>query len=258
MAELRLEELCAETRGARTASPCKPGQEQFLEPGPTAPRADARPGHLLAARRARRRRGRRLHHGQLRCRMRPRTSAALWRINVAGRHRARASAGSPCGARRRGARARVRAGDRRLGAGRGRPRQVLRARRLQSSGETQYGENIGALALSPVPSDRRAAAEPRLRRGGARCRRRHPPGPAMTYGDVAAALGSRAARAVGAVMAHYGSDVPWWRVVRACGHPASRPREARPRALPRRGHAARLVGSRRASGSICGWRGTSR
>ena len=42
----------------------------------------------------------------------------------------------------------------------------------------------------------------------------------MTYGDVAAALGSRSARAVGSVMAHYGSEVPWWRVVRAGGHPA--------------------------------------
>jgi alkylated DNA nucleotide flippase Atl1 len=47
-----------------------------------------------------------------------------------------------------------------------------------------------------------------------------PPGRAMTYGEVAAALGSRAARAVGQVMAHYGSEVPWWRVVRAGGHPA--------------------------------------
>lgn len=46
-----------------------------------------------------------------------------------------------------------------------------------------------------------------------------PPGCVMTYGDVAAALGSRAARAVGTVMSHYGSDVPWWRVVRASGHP---------------------------------------
>jgi len=47
-----------------------------------------------------------------------------------------------------------------------------------------------------------------------------PPGRVMAYGDVAAALGSRAARAVGQVMSHYGSDVPWWRVVRASGHPA--------------------------------------
>lgn len=46
-----------------------------------------------------------------------------------------------------------------------------------------------------------------------------PAGRVMTYGDVAAAIGSRAARAVGTVMAHYGGDVPWWRVVRASGHP---------------------------------------
>ena len=46
-----------------------------------------------------------------------------------------------------------------------------------------------------------------------------PPGRVMTYGDVAAALGSRAARAVGQVMSHYGSDVAWWRVIRAGGHP---------------------------------------
>lgn len=47
-----------------------------------------------------------------------------------------------------------------------------------------------------------------------------PEGRVMTYGDVAAAIGSRAARAVGTVMSHYGSDVPWWRVIRASGHPA--------------------------------------
>ncbi len=46
-----------------------------------------------------------------------------------------------------------------------------------------------------------------------------PPGHVMSYGDVAASLGSRAARAVGTVMAHYGGDLPWWRVVRASGHP---------------------------------------
>lgn len=46
-----------------------------------------------------------------------------------------------------------------------------------------------------------------------------PPGTVMTYGDVAAVLGSRAARAVGNVMAWYGSDVPWWRVIRASGLP---------------------------------------
>jgi alkylated DNA nucleotide flippase Atl1 len=46
-----------------------------------------------------------------------------------------------------------------------------------------------------------------------------PEGKVMAYGDVAAAIGSRAPRAVGQVMAYYGSDVPWWRVVRASGHP---------------------------------------
>jgi len=41
----------------------------------------------------------------------------------------------------------------------------------------------------------------------------------MTYGQVAAALGSRSSRGVGKVMAHAGSDLPWWRVIRASGHP---------------------------------------
>jgi alkylated DNA nucleotide flippase Atl1 len=44
-----------------------------------------------------------------------------------------------------------------------------------------------------------------------------PSGRVMTYGDVAAVLGSGGARAVGTVMARYGSGVPWWRVVRAGG-----------------------------------------
>jgi alkylated DNA nucleotide flippase Atl1 len=47
-----------------------------------------------------------------------------------------------------------------------------------------------------------------------------PAGRAMSYGDVAAAIGSRAPRGVGQVMAYYGDQVPWWRVVRASGHPA--------------------------------------
>lgn len=46
-----------------------------------------------------------------------------------------------------------------------------------------------------------------------------PPGRVMTYGDVAAELGSRGARAVGRVMATEGSSVPWWRVVRTDGRP---------------------------------------
>jgi len=50
----------------------------------------------------------------------------------------------------------------------------------------------------------------------------------MTYGDVAAVLGSRGARAVGTVMARYGSEVAWWRVVRSGGL-APRGLEARAR-----------------------------
>ncbi len=46
-----------------------------------------------------------------------------------------------------------------------------------------------------------------------------PAGKAMTYGDVAAALGSRGARAVGLVLSRHGSELPWWRVVRAGGYP---------------------------------------
>ncbi|KZX22098.1 alkylated DNA nucleotide flippase Atl1 [Rathayibacter tanaceti] len=41
----------------------------------------------------------------------------------------------------------------------------------------------------------------------------------MAYGDVAAMLGTRAARAVGTVMARYGAEVAWWRVVRSGGAP---------------------------------------
>ena len=46
-----------------------------------------------------------------------------------------------------------------------------------------------------------------------------PPGRVMTYGQIAALLGSRGARVVGNVMARYGSGVPWWRVIRASGRP---------------------------------------
>jgi alkylated DNA nucleotide flippase Atl1 len=48
-----------------------------------------------------------------------------------------------------------------------------------------------------------------------------PEGRAMSYSDIAAALGSRAARAVGQVMAYAGSEHPWWRVVKASGRPAT-------------------------------------
>jgi len=46
-----------------------------------------------------------------------------------------------------------------------------------------------------------------------------PPGRTMTYGEVAAELGSSASRMVGQVMAHSGGTLPWWRVVRSGGHP---------------------------------------
>lgn len=46
-----------------------------------------------------------------------------------------------------------------------------------------------------------------------------PPGRVMSYGEIAATIGSNAPRAVGNVMAYGGSDVPWWRVIRASGHP---------------------------------------
>ncbi|RWZ64412.1 DNA-binding protein [Labedella populi] len=46
-----------------------------------------------------------------------------------------------------------------------------------------------------------------------------PPGHVMSYGSIAAALGSRSARGVGRVMAHAGHSVPWWRVVRSGGLP---------------------------------------
>lgn len=45
-----------------------------------------------------------------------------------------------------------------------------------------------------------------------------PEGHVMSYGGVAAALGSRAARQVGKIMAYYGSSVPWWRVIRSDGY----------------------------------------
>lgn len=46
-----------------------------------------------------------------------------------------------------------------------------------------------------------------------------PRGRVMAYGDIAAVLGSRAARTVGQILARSGADVPWWRVVRRDGYP---------------------------------------
>ena len=71
-----------------------------------------------------------------------------------------------------------------------------------------------------------------------------PDGTVMSYSDVAAAIGSRAARAVGQVMAYSGADVPWWRVVRASGHAAI-------------GHEARALEHYRAEGTPLRWSGES-
>ncbi|MFX1818734.1 MGMT family protein [Pseudarthrobacter sp. CC4] len=45
-----------------------------------------------------------------------------------------------------------------------------------------------------------------------------PAGSAVAYGDVAELLGSGGPRQVGTVMSHYGSGVPWWRILKASGH----------------------------------------
>jgi alkylated DNA nucleotide flippase Atl1 len=46
---------------------------------------------------------------------------------------------------------------------------------------------------------------------------RIPPGSVMTYGDVAACAGLGSARFVGHVLARWGDEVPWQRVVMADG-----------------------------------------
>jgi len=64
----------------------------------------------------------------------------------------------------------------------------------------------------------------------------------MTYGDIAAELGSRGARAVGRVLAAEGSSVPWWRVVRADGRPPA-------------GHEVEALKHYRAEGTPLRWPG---
>lgn len=46
-----------------------------------------------------------------------------------------------------------------------------------------------------------------------------PAGHVLSYGDIAVLLESGGPRQVGSVLSHYGSDVPWWRVIRAAGLP---------------------------------------
>lgn len=46
-----------------------------------------------------------------------------------------------------------------------------------------------------------------------------PEGRVLAYGDIAAHLGGMGPRTVGTVMSRYGSEVPWWRVIRSDGRP---------------------------------------
>ena len=46
-----------------------------------------------------------------------------------------------------------------------------------------------------------------------------PPGRVLSYGDIAELLGAGGPRQVGAVMSARGSEVCWWRVLRASGQP---------------------------------------
>ena len=48
---------------------------------------------------------------------------------------------------------------------------------------------------------------------------RIPEGLVSSYGDIAEQVGRGGPRQVGQIMSHYGSAVPWWRVVRADGQP---------------------------------------
>lgn len=46
-----------------------------------------------------------------------------------------------------------------------------------------------------------------------------PVGQVSTYGDLAEMVGRGGPRGVGRVLSLYGGAVPWWRVIRASGHP---------------------------------------
>jgi len=50
---------------------------------------------------------------------------------------------------------------------------------------------------------------------------RIPEGRVNSYGDIAEQVGRGGPRQVGQIMSHYGSAVPWWRVVRADGRPVA-------------------------------------
>ncbi len=76
-----------------------------------------------------------------------------------------------------------------------------------------------------------------------------PPGSVMTYGDIAECLGVPAPRAVGAVMARYGGEVPWHRVVYGDGrlpprHEAEARRRLRSEGVGLRGDRVDLAAAR--------------
>lgn len=78
---------------------------------------------------------------------------------------------------------------------------------------------------------------------------RIPPGSVLTYGDVADYVGVPAPRAVGAVMARHGSEVPWHRVVyrdgrMPPGHEAEATRRLRGERVPMVGDRVDLARAR--------------
>ena len=79
----------------------------------------------------------------------PRNSAScIWRINVAADAQGKGVGRFAVQAlRRRGARPRLQAGHRRLGAGEDGPEEFFKAVGFKVVGETPYGENLGALTL---------------------------------------------------------------------------------------------------------------
>lgn len=71
-----------------------------------------------------------------------------------------------------------------------------------------------------------------------------PAGAVVTYGDVAELVGEGGPRQVGAVLSRYGSQVPWWRVLRADGTAAPQVRDRAVAAWRREGTALRPDGER--------------
>ena len=63
-----------------------------------------------------------------------------------------------------------------------------------------------------------------------------PSGRVLSYGDIAEILNQGGPRQVGAVLSHNGSNLPWWRVIRAGGEPPL-------------GHGSRALAQYRAEGT---------